>query len=259
MTTITRQLKAHAIFLGSRIDTRQLESGETLATSPLTIRVGENGFLVLFRFGVAVLFAVSPLEEAEAMRTLMPFVQSPFSVTERDSMDVEVRELGGETVDTQGVIQISELCPERVQILADVLAKSVILSHYEARVAKVFDRVESMANQLTQGQLSTNGKELLREIGGVLLIQTQTVGRADVLEKPELTWDNSDYNRLYERIVGEYELRERDRSLSRKLSVIARTAETLLELEQNRQSHRLEWYIIILIMTEIILSYFQLT
>ena len=41
------------------------------------------------------------------------------------------------------------------------------------------------------------------------------------------------------------------------LAVISRTAETLLELIQNRHSLRVEWYIVALILVEIGLTLFQ--
>lgn len=100
--------------------------------------------------------------------------------------------------------------------------------------------------------------DLLREIGDVLLIQMRTVGRVEITEKPEITWDEPELDRLYERLAIEYELRDRDRALSRKLALISTTAETYLELLQNRQSIRLEWYIVILIVIEIVLIVYEL-
>jgi uncharacterized Rmd1/YagE family protein len=93
----------------------------------------------------------------------------------------------------------------------------------------------------------------------VLLVQASTVGRVEVAEKPELTWDNPDLDRLYERLCVEYELHERDLALTRKLDLISRTAQTYLDLLQNRLSLRVEWYIIILIMVEVILLIYDLT
>jgi required for meiotic nuclear division protein 1 len=256
MSVEAKHITAHALYVGARIDVRQLESGDTLATSPLTIRAGEKGYIVIFRFGIVVFFNLTPLEEAEALRAILLLTLNPFSESERDSMEIVVAAQEGDVVDTHSRVHVVELTIDRVQVLAEVLAKSAVLSHYEKRVAAVFDRVERMADQLGRGVMTSNGKDLLKEIGGVLLIQAQTVGRADVLEKPEIIWDSSALDRLYEKLVVEYELRERDRALSRKLSVIAHTAETYLELEHNRQSRRLEWYIVMLIVIEIILSLF---
>ena len=86
------------------------------------------------------------------------------------------------------------------------------------------------------------------------LMQHRMVGRVETAEKPELVWDHPELERLYLRLAEEYELRERSRALERKLDVISRTAETLLGLVQNRSSLRVEWYILGLIVAELILA-----
>jgi hypothetical protein len=43
-----------AVLLGLRIDTRSLDHPDTMALSPLTLRVGGRGTAFVFRYGVAV-------------------------------------------------------------------------------------------------------------------------------------------------------------------------------------------------------------
>jgi uncharacterized Rmd1/YagE family protein len=89
-------------------------------------------------------------------------------------------------------------------------------------------------------------------------VQTQTVGRVEVTEKPEITWDRPDLDRLYERLSLEYELRDRDRALTRKLEFISDTAQIYLDLLDAQKSLRLEWYIVILILVEIVLIVYDI-
>jgi uncharacterized Rmd1/YagE family protein len=60
------------------------------------------------------------------------------------------------------------------------------------------------------------------------------------------------------RLADEYELRDRDRALDRKLEIISRTVETLLGLVQTRSSMRVEWYIVLLIVAELMLAAYSL-
>ena len=89
-------------------------------------------------------------------------------------------------------------------------------------------------------------------------MQQKMVGRVETGEKPELLWDHPELERLYVRLAEEYELRERDRALDRKLDVISRTVETLLGLVQTRSSLRVEGYIVLLIVAEVLLSTYPL-
>jgi uncharacterized Rmd1/YagE family protein len=84
-------------------------------------------------------------------------------------------------------------------------------------------------------------------------MQQTMVGRVEVGEKPEVLWERPDLERLYERLKDEFEVDERHRALERKLVLISRTAETGLDLLHNRSSLRVEWYIVILIVIEIVL------
>ena len=84
------------------------------------------------------------------------------------------------------------------------------------------------------------------------------MGRVEVADKPELTWDNPELERLYVRLADEFELRERYAVLNRKLGLTARTAQTVLDLLQHRHSIRVEWYIVILIVVEIFLTLYEL-
>jgi uncharacterized Rmd1/YagE family protein len=60
------------------------------------------------------------------------------------------------------------------------------------------------------------------------------------------------------RLESEFELRERHLALERKLDLISRTAETLLKLLNNNRALRVEWYIVILIVAEIMLTLYEL-
>jgi uncharacterized Rmd1/YagE family protein len=140
-----------------------------------------------------------------------------------------------------------------------VLAKSVVLAQYEATLAHVFDAVEPFAHGLRQrGGAAPKGHDLLRYIGDTLLMQHKMVGRVEVGEKPDVLWDDPGLTRLFARLEDEYEIQERRLALERKLDLITRTVETLVDLLQNKRSLRVEWYIVILILIEIGLTLYQL-
>jgi len=255
---VERVIAARAWFLGSRIDVRQLERGETLALAPLTLRPAGGGYAVVFRFGAVVFIDVSPVEQANFIEKLAPFLTGRFEEPETEGVEMRVDPSGGDGVDATGMLVLKAASVDRIQVVADVLAKCAVLTHYEERVASVFDRIEILAAQLERGASPARGRELLREIGSALLIQTRTIGRVEVTEKPEITWENPELDRFFERVSAEYELRDRDVALSRKLDLVAHTAQTYLNLLQDRQSLRLEWYIVILIAVEIALSLYDI-
>lgn len=252
------QTKTRAFYVGEKLDLRSFESTQRLASQPLAIAAGARGCAVLMRYGCVVLFDLDPLEEATFLKNLAQFVIEPFPKPEIDETRLVADRLRGEGSDGTEIV-LQELSIERFQLVAEILAKSITLAHYESRIAGVFDRIEPLALELQEGGKGlSRGKDLIRQIGNTLLIQHKMVGRVEVSEKPELLWDRPELERLYLRLEDEYELKERQQALERKLDLIGRTVETLLELFQNNRSVRLEWYVIILILIEILLSLYEL-
>jgi uncharacterized Rmd1/YagE family protein len=80
------------------------------------------------------------------------------------------------------------------------------------------------------------------------------VGRAEIGEKPELLWEHPNLERLYALLEAEFEVRERLAVMERKLELAGRTARTLVDLINARHSLRVEWYIVALILFEILLT-----
>jgi uncharacterized Rmd1/YagE family protein len=252
------QVRARAVLLGERLDLRGWDYLDVLATTPLALAVRGGGVAVLFRFGAAVFFGVAAQDEAAFLDTLRQRVVNPHAAPETEALDVRVTPGTKDTV-ADGTVSLESLTVERLQVIADVLAKSVVLALYETRVAATFDGIEPLATRLERtGRIQGKADQLLKHIGATLLVDHMMVGRVAVSEKPELLWDQPSLEGLYIRLEDEFELRERQEALERKLSVISRTAETLLELIQSRHALRVEWYIVALIVLEVLLTLYNM-
>jgi required for meiotic nuclear division protein 1 len=144
-------------------------------------------------------------------------------------------------------------------LIAEALAKSVVLARDEREVAEVFDVIEPLARQLAStGRTPVGRRGMLKHIGNALLVQHRVSGRAAVAEKPDVLWDRPGLERLYAKLDDEYELQERASALNRKLTVIADTAQALTDLIDTKRSHRLEEIIIVLIVLEIAFTVFEI-
>jgi len=252
-------IKAHALFVGQRLDLKDFEKSNRLASAPLVVTAGTNRCAVLFRYGVVVYFGLSMIEEMSRLSDLKPFILEPFD-QHLESEEVEIvtdkeKQEGPE----QSVIYLKIYSIERIQLIADILAKSVVLSYYETNIANSFDRIDPLAESLQRGGRSYHKtRQLLRHIGDTLITHSKMVGRVEVSDKPELLWEHPEHEHLYHKLMVEYELRERHVALERKLDLISRTAETLLGVLQANRTLRVEWYIVILIVFEILLTLYEM-
>ncbi len=247
-------ITARALLAGHHINVRALESFTRLASAPLVVEAGAGGCAILFRYGVVVLFGLDAAESGAFLESLLPLVSEAYPAVESEEIEVALAP-GAEERIVDGRLALQAFDAERLQVVADALAKSTVLAHYETTVAAVFDEIEPLAEDLRErGRSRFHGRQLLRHIGRTLDIQQRMVGRVEVEEKPEALWERADLERLHQRLVEEYELTERHHALERKLDLIARTANTLLTLQYNRRSLRVEWYIVALIVIEIMIT-----
>jgi required for meiotic nuclear division protein 1 len=253
-----KRVTAHALHVGDRINTIGFE-GEALSAVPLAIRVGKTGIAVLFRYGVAVLIGLSPEDETGFLERLEPRIGGKLARYEEETAVVELASEAEDQVQAGGPIHLRDMLPEKLLVIADVLAKSVVLADDEREVAKVFEIIEPFAKELADhGRTRRDRKGILRLIGNALLVQQRVSGRVAIGEKPDALWDRPDLERLYARLEDEYELKERVDALNRKLAVVAETANTLTDIIDTRRSLRLELIVVALIAFEIVVTFYQI-
>jgi uncharacterized Rmd1/YagE family protein len=254
-----RRLTARALLLGERIDTAGLERSDLIATTPLAFRVGSEGYAVLFRYGVAVLVGLSPVEEDDVVRQLSARIIGRFPRAEEESIVIEIAPDGDDAIAPGGPIVLRDLTPPRLLVVADALAKNVALSRDEREVSKVIEVIEPFAAALARtGRTPSNRRQMLRTIGQALLVHHRMSGRVEVEEKPDILWDQPQFERLHARLSDEYELKERATGLTRKLTVIDETARALTDIMDTQRSVRLEATIVLLIVIEVLVAFYNI-
>jgi uncharacterized Rmd1/YagE family protein len=231
LTALTR-LTARALIVGERIDTAGLERPDMISSLPLAFRVGERGMAALFRFGVAVMVGLSPLEEEDLLAKLRSRVTGVRALGDDETAVLEIAPDGDEQKSSSGPIQIKNLSPPRFLVIAEKLAAT--------------------------GRPPFRRRAMLRLIGQALLAQHRVSGRVAVEEKPDVLWDHPELERLYARLTDEYELHERADVLKRKLEVIGDTAQALTDIIDADRATRLEAAVVILIVLELIAAIVQI-
>jgi uncharacterized Rmd1/YagE family protein len=254
-----KRATARALLVGDRIDTSGLEHERVLSTNPLAFPAGASGLVTLFRYGVVVLIGLTPTEQEAFLKSIAPRVKGEIAIRDEEAATIE---LSGDTEDhisPRGAIGIKTMSPERLLVISDAMAKSVVLAHDEGEVATVFDVIEPFARKLAEnGRAPAGRRTMLRHIGKALLVQHRVSGRVAVAEKPDVLWDRPDLERLYGRLEDEYELKERVGLLNRKLAVITETAQAFTDIIDTERSLRLELIIVLLIVFEIVITFYQM-
>ena len=160
---------ARAFFVSDRLNTSGLERGDVLATTPLAFRVNANGVAILFRYGVVVLIGLNALEEEEFLRGLDHRMTGKSARRDEEIAIIELAPEREDQIPPGGPICLQSLSPERLILIGEALAKSVVLARHEREVASVFDTTEPFARELAQsGRMRGSRRSILKHIGNAL-------------------------------------------------------------------------------------------
>jgi len=265
--------RAQAVLAGTGIDLAALGSTDRTGAAPLAVELigsltggalavnspASGGVAFLFRYGAVVFFDAAPAGITEYLRQISPQIRQSYPQGERETevLDIRLDATGKETIEHNTLV-LADGSLEKLQLVADIMAKSVSLAHHEKGIERQFERIEPFAVNLDHwGRGGRAARELLHNLGGALLAEHRVVAGTRVDDSPELLWDHPELERLWARLRDEFEIRERFAALHGKLNLISRTAETALELLQNRRALRVEWAIVGLIVFEIVLTLVQ--
>lgn len=249
---------ARALLLSERINVRELAFRDRVSGVPSMYRYGRSGALAVFRFGVLVLFNLTSDEARSLVQATQRLLTGPYPTTLEESLEIHVDPAAGAGIIGER-LNIPVADPQSLQLVADVLAKSLVLEFYEDQLSATFDQIEPLAKRLHRyWRRVWSPRELANQIGHTLLTEHRMVGRVEIKDKPDVLWDHPELEGLFLRLADEYELTTRQSTLEHKLGLITRTAEILLRLEETRRSLRAEWYIIVLILVEILLTLYEM-
>ncbi|HET6424076.1 MAG TPA: RMD1 family protein [Planctomycetaceae bacterium] len=251
-------MAVRALLIADRIDTKAIESGPAVTTNPATVVLDGGGVAVVFRFGSVVFFGATAPEQQVFLTSLQPFTHGAYELPDSEEAVVQFEPSSQDAVAADKIV-LCDHSAERLQLLAEVLARSVLLGRYESGINAAFDRIEPMAVTLKRtGRTGRSSRALLKHIGEGLLSEHRLVGRVSVIEKPDLLWDNAHLERFYVRLVEEFDINDRYATLQHKQELISRTAQTVLDVLQTQRALRVEIAVLSLIAVEIALTLYDL-
>ena len=140
-----------------------------------------------------------------------------------------------------------------MDIICFVIAKSVALERIEERIDVVFDEVEGLIGNLDKGKLELPDRDMARLASSILSFKFTSIAHIMVLDKPDITWDNPEADRLYTTMAGLFELNQRYLEIKHKSETLLDMTGVFTGLSHARRAARLEWIIIVLIAIEIVL------
>ena len=102
------------------------------------------------------------------------------------------------------------------------------------------------------GKLDISGHKLKRFIGKVLNIKNKISENLYIFDSPEITWEIEELNKLNQDLKQVFDLKDRYRLIHDRIEIIKENLELFKDIMDHKESSRLEWIIIILIVIEVV-------
>ena len=250
--------EVNAVLIGTDINLKALTNRTVQKKEPVLTRLSDKNVAMVYPYGAIVFFNASTVATVELITKCQQFTAQLFSTPETEQFTVLIEPQQPEGI-IQNKVSIKKVSSEQFEIIGDALAKSVILEYHENRIGSLFEKIEPIAKSLKEkGTFGYTTRDILKHIGASLVMAQEMVGKIEVIEKPIILWEHFELEPLHAQLVEDLEIIERQASLERKIELISHTSHTSLEVLQQYHSHRLEWYIIILIGIEILLQLYEL-
>lgn len=223
-------------------------------------QAGETEKVLVFSFG-SIVFINSNMGHTEIFMKYLKKIKSDIDIEHFDRFhdDYALHFTEGEEIDfTDKYVQIPSRELFYSELVSIIIAKSVALERIEEQLGKILDNIESKIDNLEKGKLNIGNKELAKTTSRIVRHEYNTIAYIMILDKPDITWINSDAAHFYEKMSEFFELNDRYEVIKSKTEILKSIVDGLADISSSIRGLRLEWIVIILIVIEVILMFLDL-
>ena len=225
-------------------------------TDEIFCQYPDYGFVCLFRYGIAAFYNLSPEQQAAFLQEIQPFCNEYTSIVEYQEK-ITVHTHTEAYLVAFDHIDISGDPPDRIRLVLLYLAQSVALNYFSSLASELLNTTREHTNALeNKGKLAISGRNLRKYIGRVLNIKNRISENLYIFDIPETAWADESLDILNSDLKRMFDVQARYRSIHEQVDIIKENLDLFKDIMFQRQSHHMEWIIIILILIEVIDLFF---
>lgn len=228
---------------------------ENVLSSIFNKNISEGQKILVFSFG-SIVFINSPSENEKPFIEYLKKGKDDIDVANykkySDYYELQVTE-NAEIELTDRYLTVPNFEVFYPELVSTVIAKSVALEKTEEHLSGILDNLEGMIDKLEKGKLNVGNKEIAKATSKIVRHEYNTIAYIMILDKPDITWSNSDAKNLYELMAEFFELNDRYITLKEKTDILNNVLSGFSSISHSIRGLFVEWVIVILILIEIIL------
>ncbi|PWK19052.1 RMD1 family protein [Xanthomarina spongicola] len=208
-------------------------------------------FIYIFHYGMVCFFNLTNAEIEIVLKEIKPFCDTFF--TKRNSEEILIV-IQPQTLKVQfDNVILPDLNKEMIRLVMLNTSQSVALNDYSKITEELLIETNKHTKYLEKkGKLDISGNKLKRFIGKVLNIKNKISENLYIFDSPEITWENEQLNKLNSELKQTFDLKDRYRLIHDRIEIIKENLELFKDIMDHKESSRLEWVIIILIVIEVV-------
>jgi uncharacterized Rmd1/YagE family protein len=221
-------------------------------TSELFYKQGEYQYLYLLSYGVVIFAGFNDLRKSELLKFIKEYSENEVTGTFIDDLYVNVDPNVPLSIQYDSVV-LSKLTEDSLRIILLNIGQSVALDYFETLSFDILRSTKKFTDELESlGNIRISKTNLLKFIGRTLNIKHSIIDNLYIFDVPDIVWENEFLEKLDSGLKRIFDIRMRYRDIDYRLKIVQENLTLFTDLLQNRESNRLEWIIIVLILIEVI-------
>ncbi len=218
-----------------------LEAGET----------PEGGGAFFFPYGALICWGLTGEREARLLQEVRSFEQQRIETIEDDDFAYSYGR-SASILEDEIVLPNDELLTKLA--FSHGLAQSVKLSAFEQTIQKTIHLTRELPELLAKrGDIKLSRRETRRMMGRLFIDRSSINLHQELLDIPEFFWEHDDLEPYYAMVAHYLDCESRVNILNQRLLILQELFDMLTAELNHQYSSRLEWYIIVLIIIEVLL------
>lgn len=250
----------HAFSIADSIDikTYKLDHTQNLVSAgsnELYYQSSPTQYLYILNYGAVVFLNYSADESSAFIKNLSKYIGNIWTHQWEDMLEIQISDMDN-IRSTFDVITINRFNHEVNKIIMLNLGQSVTLDYYNIETQLLLREIKTYTEQVQKrGKILMNQRNTLKFIGKILNTKNRISENLYILDVPDLAWEDEYIDRLHKTLIQHFELNQRNRATENTIKIAEDNLSVFISYNNHRESSRLEWVIIILIVIEILDSF----
>ncbi|MDQ3190943.1 MAG: RMD1 family protein [Bacteroidota bacterium] len=218
----------------------------------------KEGYLYILNYGVVVFANIDEIDKINFIGFIKAYAANILEKRYKEDFTINLNQQSSPFF-SYNALSAPVINDALINIAMLQVAQSTALDYYHEIAQNLLDDTLILTKRLEMfGRLKIGEKNLIKFIGKTLNTKSKIIDDLYVIDAPASVWEDEILGKVHTGLSKTFDISIRFRELEYMLKSVENNLAIFIELVHARESHRLEWIIIILILIEVVHMLFNL-